>query len=72
MTNKEEVKMQYEDFIHPNKEALAKRDAFINSFLSAYPDIQFNEDGGFTINFDSELLPDFAFKENEVAKNALN
>lgn len=64
MTNKEEVKMQYEDFMHPNKEAIAKRD----EFLSAYPDIQFNEDGGFTINFDSELLPSFMFKESEDKK----
>lgn len=58
-----EIKMQYEDFIHPNKEAIAKRD----KFLSAYPDIQFNEDGGFTINFDSKLLPSFMFKEKELA-----
>ena len=64
MTNKEEVKMKYEDFIHPNKEAIGKRD----KFLSAYSDIQFNEDGGFTINFDSELLPSFMFKESEDKK----
>ena len=64
--------MKYKDFICPDKEALTKRDAFINSFLSAYPDIQFNEDGGFTINFDSELLPDFVFKESEAAENAFD
>jgi hypothetical protein len=65
MTKTKEAVMQYEDFVHPNKEAMAKRDKFVNSFLSAYPDIQFNEDGGFTINFDSELLPGFMFKEKE-------
>lgn len=62
MAKTKEVVMQYEDFTHPNKEAMAKRR---DKFLSAYPDIQFNEDGGFTINFDSELLPSFMFKEKE-------
>lgn len=52
IVSKEEAERLRHEILHPNEDALRKRDAFLESLPDM--DIKYEEDGGFSFKFDEE------------------